>query len=102
MSNASKKIRNWKQFFDGVGVKCPSDNDLFSWLLEALANSERRGYHRRHLYLKKPKKQVNNTGSFDKFDDMGDAWEAKKMGKNNALVSKDTQFKKPSNQFNDF
>merc|ERR1712129_248030 len=75
-----KKIRTWKEFFDGVGVRCPSEDEIFEWLLDAMRNSETKSYHRRYWFLPKRKKRDDMAGMFDKFDDAGDAWSAKQFG----------------------
>jgi len=52
-----KKTRTYEEFFSGVGVKCPSDEELGTWLMDSIYNSERRGYHKlRYLRPKKVKK----------------------------------------------
>ena len=76
-----KKIKTWNEFFNGIGVKCPNNNELYSWLVEALYNSERRGYHKRYWFFKKKKRNGPNLNAgFDRFDDMADAWSAKQFG----------------------
>lgn len=75
-----KKIRNWQHFFDGIGIKCPSDQELFEWLIESMRNSEEKGYHKPFWFKKKRKKKNFDDGLFDKFDDAGDAWSAKQFG----------------------
>ncbi|ETO25416.1 hypothetical protein RFI_11721, partial [Reticulomyxa filosa] len=85
-----KKIRSWDQFFKGVGVKAPSTDDLFAWLLEALENSERRGYHKPHHYL--PKKKKNNAdGGPDRFEAAAEAWENKHYGGSLVVQEKKTK-----------
>ena len=92
-----KKIKTWQQFFDGVGIKCPSDNELFEWLLDSMRNSETKGYHKPYWYIKKKKKGTDATmgGLFDKFDDLGEAWSAKQFGAENHSI-KTTKKKKMS------
>ena len=42
---AIAKVRNWDQFFAGVGLPAPSAKFLSQWLRTAVLNSGRRRYH---------------------------------------------------------
>ena len=56
-----KKLSSYKEFFGGVGVKCPNDDNIYKWLMQSLENSERRGYHKPWHYLPKKKKKVDKS-----------------------------------------
>jgi len=77
-----KKIRTWAQFFEGIGVATPSENELYEWLVDALRNSEMKGYHKPWYFTKRKAKTADSSmgGVFNKFDDMADAWSAKQFG----------------------
>jgi len=75
-----KKLKNWNEFFNGIGIKKPSEDELFLWLIQSLNNSERRGYHKRYWFIKKKKRNIDLNVGFDKFDDAADAWAAKQFG----------------------
>jgi len=38
-------VETWPQFFKYVGIKCPSPEQLTGWLLLAVKNSAKKGYH---------------------------------------------------------
>merc|ERR1712241_238894 len=57
-----KKIRNWKQFFDGIHIKCPSDDELFDWLIESMRNSEEKRDHKRYCFMPKQKRNDSDAG----------------------------------------
>jgi len=71
-----KKISKWSHFFEGIGVKCPDDDELFDWLLQSMRNSEAKGYHKPWHFLKRKKKKLDRSvgGLFDQFDDAGDQY----------------------------
>lgn len=74
-----KNISKWSDFFEGIGLKCPDDDELFEWLLQAMRNSEAKGYHKRWRFEKRKtrrKKVVDHSvgGMFDQFDDAGDQY----------------------------
>lgn len=73
-----KNIKTWKQFFNGIGIKCPSNNELYQWLLQSIKNSQLKGYHKTYWYIKTKKKNNNyNYNYINDYNDIGDEWDDK-------------------------
>jgi len=71
-----KKITKWSEYFEGIGIQFPGDDELYEWLVEAMRNSETKGYHKPWHFQKRKKKKVDHSvgGMFDGFDDAGDQY----------------------------
>merc|ERR1711879_849652 len=74
-----QKAKTYDEFFAGVGVRRPNDEELAAWLCQAVQNSERRGYHKLQWIRPKEKKKKISTDlddiEDDEYADYGDAFD---------------------------